>query len=83
MDVAVTGESLESLNVTLIGVNMNNPTVISELDKLQKACNITQFVSIADATSTSIAKIAGFISKSVISQSQALGSGGPSQTLSF
>ena len=42
-----------------------------------------QFVSIKKATEKELAKLGGFISKSISSQSQALGSGGVSQSLTF
>jgi uncharacterized protein YegL len=41
------------------------------------------FVNLADASAKTLAKLANFISKSISSQSQALGTGGPSQSLSF
>ena len=46
-------------------------------------CGFTQYVAIADANATTIAKLGDFVSRSISSQSQALGTGGPSQSLTF
>jgi len=82
LEEAVTGESLESITSVLIGLNAGGG-----LDQLLKAvkdnCGFSQYVSIADATANQIAKLGDFISRSVSSQSQSLGTGGPSQSLAF
>ncbi len=44
---------------------------------------IDQYVDAGDATPTKLAKLAEFVSQSISSQSQSLGSGGPSQNLNF
>lgn len=43
----------------------------------------TQYVEVDNATDAKLAKLADFVSRSVSSQSQALGSGGPSKALTF
>jgi len=79
---AVSSEALESMVSVLVGLNAGG-----QLDQLLQAvktnCGFTQYVSIADATATQIAKLGDFISRSVSSQSQALGTGGRSQSLAF
>ena len=77
----VTSEYLESLNVILIGVNaaMYRP----QLESFKKKAKLTQYVDVADATSKELAKLADFVSRSISSQSQALGTGGASQALVF
>jgi len=76
---AVTGETLESVVSVLIGVNAAAYT--RELTRFQTEAGITQYVDAGDATPGKLAKLAAFVSKSVSSQAQALGSGGPSQNI--
>jgi len=76
-------ESLESIVSILVGVNMSDSQVANELRTLQQDAGFTQFVEIKDATKSSIAKLAQFVSKSISAQSQALGTGGPSQSISI
>lgn len=77
------GESLESIMTILIGINVTDQTVSQYLKKFQTEAGFDQYVEAQDATPKTFAKIAGFISKSVSSQSQALGSGGPSMPITF
>ena len=79
---AVSSESLESLMTILIGVN-DNSTIQDELRKFQQNVGITQFEFIDTADEKKLARVANLISRSVISQSQHVNSGGPSQTLQF
>ncbi|UCE66565.1 MAG: hypothetical protein JSU85_00700, partial [Candidatus Zixiibacteriota bacterium] len=53
------------------------------LDDFKDKANLQQFVNAGNATPKTLAKLANFISKSISSQSQSLGTGGPSQSLSF
>lgn len=76
-------EELESMVTILVGVNTQHQMVNSYLDDYAKEANFTQYVDIADADANNLAKLANFISKSISNQSQALGTGGASQTLSF
>lgn len=75
-------EVLESLITILIGVN-KEPSVRKGLEAFHKAAGFTQFIEIENADERTLAKLAKFISESVSSQSQALGTGGPSQSLTF
>jgi len=74
-------EYLESINVILIGINAQR--YLSKLEKFKNDAGLSQFVDAGDATSDNLAKLANFVSRSISSQSQALGSGGPSQALTF
>ena len=80
-------EDIESI-VTIL-VALQDPSqrmgtdVKKALEAFQKDANLSQFVDIGDATPGKLAKLANFVSESVSSQSQALGSGAPSQTLNF
>jgi uncharacterized protein YegL len=87
IDNATTKEEIESLITILIGVN--DPTtgyskeIAKALEDFKKKANLTQFVDVGDATPQRLAKLANFVSQSISSQSQALGSGSPSQPLVF
>lgn len=80
---AMMSESLESLMSILIGVNVSNSSVSQYLDKYKQETGFQQYIEVKDATPKTLAKLAGFISKSVSSQSQSLGSKTPSQPLVF
>ena len=78
----VSSEALESLVSVLIGVNVD-PQTDSYLQQFKTDAGITQYINIGDATPGNLAKLADFVSRSISSQSQSLGSGGPSQSLAF
>ncbi len=73
------GEKLESLLTVLIGINARdfNP----ELQKFRKEAELDQYIDAGDATPGKLAKLAAFVSQSVSSQSQAIGTGGASQSI--
>lgn len=74
---------LESLRTILIGVNDSDQRLKQALESFRQEAGLDEYVSIGDATPGRLAKLAQFVSQSVSSQSQALGSGGPSQPVSF
>lgn len=77
-------ENLESLISILIGVNLDNdPGLKDILDAFHKEVGFTKYVALRDADAKTLAKLGDWISKSVSSQGQALGSGGPSKILTF
>jgi len=77
-------EALESVLSILIGVGVGTYADVSAyLDDFKNDAGLNQYVEVKDANDKSLAKLAAFISKSVSSQSSALGSGGPSQPLAF
>lgn len=80
---AVVGENLESMVSILVGVNVSDSMVADGLDKFHKDAEFTQFVVIQEATKNKLAKLAQFVSKSISAQSQALGTNGPSKSLTF
>jgi uncharacterized protein YegL len=82
LQAATKEEYLESIVSVLIGVNQTTD-ISAKLDEFKTEAGITQHVGIADANPKSLAKLAEFVSKSVSAQSQALGTGGPSQSLAF
>ena len=76
----VQDEQLESLVSILIGINAQEYQ--SELTSFQQEANIDTYIDAGDASKAKLAKLAQFVSQSVSSQSQALGTGGPSQQIS-
>ena len=74
-------EALESIRAILIGVDDSN--VQSELTKLKDDAGFDEYLSLGDVSAKKLAKLANWISQSVSSQSQSLGSGGPSQPVNF
>lgn len=90
IDLALREEHIESIISILVA--LHDPSVNGQswandvkryLDKFYKEAGLTQFVDIGDATPQKLAKLANFVSQSISSQSQALGTGAPSQTLQF
>jgi hypothetical protein len=71
---AMKSEKLESITVVLIGVGEDAHVKIY-LDDFKQKADITQFISIGDATPNKLAKLANFISRSISSTSQALANG--------
>ena len=84
---AIQKEEIESIITILVA--LHDPStrwsqdVKDALDKFYKEAALTQFLDIGEATPQKLAKLAGFVSERVSSQSQALGTGAPSQTLNF
>jgi hypothetical protein len=76
VDKTKNAEVIESLITVLIGLNTNQCGV--SLKRYKDDADLTQYIDMGDVTPGKLAKLAGFISKSVSSQSQSLGSGGPS-----
>lgn len=80
---AVNSEFLESLVSILVGVNVNNASISLFLSDFKTIAEITQYVELDNASAKTLAKLADFVSKSISNQSQSLGSGGPSKSLTF
>jgi hypothetical protein len=77
----VQNEWLESLAVILIGINAARYCAAHEA--FYRDAGLSQYVDVGDATPQCLAKLADFVSRSISSTSQALGTGGPSQPLTF
>lgn len=80
---AVSGEKMESLHAVLIAINAADPHMLARLQEFQTGLGLNQFVDAGDATPGKLAKLAQFVSKSISSQSQSLGTGGVSKNLTF
>lgn len=78
MEETVTQERVESLTSVLICIGNSQ-----RLLEFGKDGGFTQTEQITSATGASLAKLAAFVSKSISSASQALGTGGPSQPVAF
>jgi hypothetical protein len=80
VDDARQAEKLESFLSILIGIN--DGQLKQYLDDFRQQAKLDQYISAGNATPGMLAKLAAFVSQSVSSQSQALGTGGPSQAIS-
>lgn len=81
IDDLMQSEVVESCLIILIGVNAGRSS--RYLKDFQTKVGITEYIDIQDFDYKKGAKLAQFVSKSVSSQSQSLGTGGPSQVLQF
>jgi uncharacterized protein YegL len=66
-------ELIESLITILIGIN--SVSCKQYLDGFKQEAGLSQYVNMGEVTAGKLAKLAGFISKSISSQSRAIGSG--------
>jgi len=77
----IKNEALESIVSLLVGVNIQDARLAGLLNDFKVQGKFDQFEKLEDASQKSIARLVGFISKSVSLSSQSLGSGGPSQAI--
>lgn len=80
-------ESLESMLAVLIGVGTGSSADVAklsaELTELKDKAGFAQYVYAGTCSPATLARIGQFVSQSASSQSQHLGTGGPSQALTF
>lgn len=74
------GEQVESYLSILVGINAG--MYLQQLETFKNEADIDQYVDVGEATPRKLAKLAEFVSRSISSQSQALGTGGPSKPIS-
>ena len=80
----VTGERLESFRPVLVGINTRaTQGLTTTLQKFKDEAGFDQYVDIGKATPKELARLGEWLSVSISSQSQALGSNGPSKSVSF
>jgi uncharacterized protein YegL len=79
---SVTGEIMESHLSILIGIGTGSGSANSALQTFQTETGMNQFIWAGEATKGKLAKLAEFVSQSISSTSQALGTGGPSKQIS-
>lgn len=75
-------EEMESVKTILLGLGADG-NIASYLNSFKDAAGFDQFEHIKNTDAKGLAKMASFISKSISSSSQSLGSGGPSANLSI
>jgi uncharacterized protein YegL len=80
---AVTSESLESIISILMGVNVQDPEAARYLRGFHREAGFTQYIELDKADADTLARLAEFVSRSISAQSQALGTGGATQSLVF
>ncbi|MBI4068161.1 hypothetical protein HY413_01995 [Candidatus Kaiserbacteria bacterium] len=78
IEKAVKGEHIESLITVLVGINAT--AFQQRLEEFGRDTGL-KYIDVGDVTKGKLAKLADFVSQSVSSQSQALGTGGPSQSI--
>lgn len=78
VDRGAKSEEIESLLGILIGINAAQ--FAQRLDEFAQGAGL-QYIDAGEATKGKLAKLAQFVSQSVSSQSQSLGTGGPSQNI--
>jgi hypothetical protein len=78
---AVEGEQLESIKTILVAVNAQQCE--PKLRAFAREVQVDEYIDIGDATPQALAKLADFVSRSLSATSQAIGTGGPSQAITF
>lgn len=79
---SIAGEVMESHLSILIGIGTGYGNASGVLKDFQTDTGMDQFIWAGEATKGKLAKLAEFVSQSISSTSQALGTGGPSQQIS-
>lgn len=83
----VKSEALESMLAVLIGIgtgsDADSQKLSGELTELKDKAGFTQYEFAGTCSPKTLARIGQFVSKSASSQSQSLGTGGPSQALTL
>jgi|GEM_PF-367662 len=74
-------EVLESMKTILIGLVGAYPSIQKDLDKIKTDANLDEFIALGSLSVGTLAKLAGFVSHSISSTSQALNTGGPSKPI--
>ena len=80
VDKALQSEHIESIVNVLVGINA--ASCKSYLQQFQTEAGFDKYIDAGDVTPQKLAKLADFVSQSISSQSQSLGTGGASQSIS-
>lgn len=75
-------ENIESLQVILIGLT-SDAQISKALQDFKDEAGLDEYIDVGDVTPQKLAKLAQFVSTSISSQSQSLGSGSASKPLTF
>jgi len=81
---AATGhDALESMVSILVGVGVGDDRVSKYLSALRRDAGFDKYIELRRADAKTLAKLAAFVSKSIASQSKALGSGAGARVVGF
>lgn len=80
---AVADEAVESVITVLVGVNVADPRLAAALMDFSTTAGFDHYLELADADASTLARLADFLSRSIVAQSTVLGSGAPSSVLTF
>lgn len=85
IDKVLREEKMESITTLLIGVNTQESYIKDYLNRFKSEANLTEYIDMGDATPKNLAKLAQWISHSISSTSQSLGTGSSPnlQSMSF
>lgn len=87
VDEAIRKEDIESLITILVGLHDPNDAwgdqVKQSLSNFQEEAGLTKFIDVGDASAENLAKLVDWVSDSISSQSNHVGSNTPSQVLNF
>lgn len=76
-------ETIESIKLILIGVNDSDAQLKQMLETFKIEAGFDSYESLGDVTPGKLAKMAEWVSQSISSTSQALGTSGPSKAVNF
>ena len=80
---AVSGENMDSMISVLVAVNVENASCQHALQNFKNEAGFDEYIEIKNATKSELAKLAKFVSQSIISQSQAITTGSASQLIKW
>lgn len=76
-------DALESMVSVLIGVGVGHDSISTYLQAVRKDVGFDRYIELRKADASTLAKLAAFVSQSIASQSQALGTGKSSRVVGF
>lgn len=79
----VASEVVDSYRSIIISINNADPRFHSAMQQFASQCGFDQVVDVGNATPAALAKLGDFVSQSISSQSSSLGTGAPSQPVTF
>jgi hypothetical protein len=82
-DDLVASEAVDSYRAVVIAINNSTPHFQRAMEAFASTCGFDQIVDVGNATPEALAKLAKFVGSSISSQSSSLGTGSPSQPVSF
>lgn len=80
---ARSGEEIESLLTVLVGINTGNSLIEGELKSFVCGAELTAYIDAGDVTPAMLARLANFVTTSIVQTSQKLGTGQSVQSVKF